>query len=127
MPLTLVAFCLRYLLCCTRLVIFVPNFRGYSHRYLYLCIGPTYRWLWCLGPTAVAYKFSFNNEAVMFATREKKSYSPVWKFNFVNLCDEQSSKSTCMVAVQYKNKCCLWEDSCRQNSTKLTAHPQRVL
>jgi len=39
----------------------------------------------------------------MFATREKKSYSSVWKFNFVNLCDEQSSKSTCMVAVQYKN------------------------
>ena len=43
----------------------------------------------------------------MFATREKKSYrpTPVWKLNFVyyNLFDEQSSKSTCMVAVRYKN------------------------
>src|SRR6218665_631753 len=48
---------------------------------------------------------SFNNESVMFVNREKKSYTPVWKLNFVyyNLCDEQSSKSTCMVAVQYKN------------------------
>src|SRR6218665_954542 len=72
---------------------------------------------------------SFNNESVMFVNREKKSYTPVWKSNFVyyNLCDEQSSKSTSMVAVQYKNNCCLWEDACRENSTKLTAHPQHVL
>src|SRR6218665_4028119 len=47
---------------------------------------------------------SFNNESVMFVNREKKSYTPVWKSNFVyyNSCDEQSSKSTCVVAVQYK-------------------------
>src|SRR6218665_238731 len=47
---------------------------------------------------------SFNNESVMFVNREKKSYTPVWKSNFVyyNLCDEKSSKFTCMVAVQYK-------------------------
>ena len=51
------------------------------------------------------YKFSFNNESVMFANQEKKSYTPVWKLNFVyyNVCGEQSGKSTCMVAVQYKN------------------------
>src|SRR6218665_2304146 len=73
---------------------------------------------------------SFNNVSVMFVNREKKSYSPVWKSNFVyyNLCDEQSSKTTCMVAAQYKNnsvvcgKMFFWK-----NSTKLTAHPQRVL
>src|SRR6218665_264415 len=50
---------------------------------------------------------SFNNVSVMFVNREKKSYrpTPVWKSNFVcyNLCDEHSSKSTCMVVVQYKN------------------------
>src|SRR6218665_3207659 len=49
----------------------------------------------------------FNKESVMFVNREKKSYrpTPVWKSNFVyyNLCDEQSSKSTFMVVVQYKN------------------------